>query len=102
MAHRVLDIAMSEVGLQRPRIMPSVRQSETARMPQHVGVRFEWQLGHLFCPLDHPDEPGIAERRATLRREHEGRPGVLLAPEPPNGARRPISHGCKFTLCGPA
>ena len=24
---------MSEVGLQRPRIMPSVRQSETARMP---------------------------------------------------------------------
>jgi hypothetical protein len=56
----VLDIAMSEVCLQRPRIMPSVRQSETARMPQHVGVRFEWQLGHLSCPLDHPGEDAVA------------------------------------------
>jgi hypothetical protein len=71
---------MSEVGLQRPRIMPSVRQSETASMPQHVGVRFEWQLGRLSCPLDHPGNPGIAEWRATLRREHD--PGDLIRPFP--------------------
>ena len=50
-----------------------------------AGTRAKWQLGHLSCPLDHPGEPGIAEWRATLRREHEGRPGVLLALEPPQG-----------------
>ena len=81
----VLDIAMPEIGLQRPRIMPSVRQSKTASMSQHMRVRLEWQLGHPSCAFEHPGEAGIGERRATLRREHERRPGVLLALEPPQG-----------------
>jgi len=76
---------MSEVGLQRPRIMPSVRQSETASMSQHMRVRLKWQLGHPSRPLEHPGKAGIAEWRAALRREHEGRPGLLLALEPPQG-----------------
>jgi hypothetical protein len=50
----VLDISMAEVSLEGARIMPSVRQSETASMSQHVRVRLKWQFGHLSCPLEHP------------------------------------------------
>jgi predicted ATPase len=42
----VLDVAVPKVGLQRPRVMPSIRQSETASMSQHVRVRLKWQLGN--------------------------------------------------------
>src|SRR6516162_11210052 len=35
-SHRMLNIFVAEVGLQRPGIMPSVRQCITTRMAQHV------------------------------------------------------------------
>ena len=42
----MLDIAMSEVGLQRPRVVPLVCQRVAAGVPEHVRVRLERQL-HL-------------------------------------------------------
>jgi len=44
-AHRVLDIFVPEVGLQRPRIMPPIGQGVTAGMAEHVRVHFERELG---------------------------------------------------------
>jgi hypothetical protein len=35
-AHRVLDVAVPEVSLQRPRVVPSVGQSVTASVPLRV------------------------------------------------------------------
>jgi len=63
---------MPEVGLQRSRVMPSVRQSETASMPQHAdrvgyfggvivpplrfwcGARRYAHLTHLDCAVGVP------------------------------------------------
>ena len=39
-AHGVLDIFVPEVGLQGPRIVAGICQSEAACMSQHVGVGF--------------------------------------------------------------
>ena len=38
-------------------------------------------------PLDHAGEPCGAERRSALRREHEGRLGLLLALKAPQGSQ---------------
>ena len=49
-------------------------------------VSLEVESCRLSGPLDHPREARRRERRAALRREHEGRLGLLLALEPPQGA----------------
>ena len=74
---------MAEVGLQGARVVPLVGQRVAAGVPEHVRVRLEGQLGLRACPLDHAGEASGAERRSALRREHEGRLGLLLALEPP-------------------
>jgi hypothetical protein len=82
-AHRVLDVAVSEVSLQGPRVMPSVRQRVPTGVPEHVRVGLEAKPRLDASPLDHPREPCRGERRSALRRKDEGRLGLLFALSPP-------------------
>src|SRR5262245_6779747 len=70
-AHRVLDIPMSEICLQGARIVPRVCQGEAAGVPQHVRMDFELENGRRRCALDHPGKSGGCERRASLADEHK-------------------------------
>jgi len=60
-SHRVLNIFVAEVGLQRPGIMPSVRQCITARMAQHVRMHTEFELGLLAQSGHHLGEARAGE-----------------------------------------
>jgi len=52
-SHGVLDRSMAEPILQRPRIMPCIRQSVAAGMPEHVAVNRESKAGTLAnAPAD--------------------------------------------------
>jgi hypothetical protein len=73
---------VAEITLQRPGIVPLVRQRETAGMAQHVRVRLEAEIGGLTEPFYHPSNAGSGERRAALGREHERGFRVLLALQP--------------------
>jgi hypothetical protein len=68
----VLDIPMPEVRLQRPRIVPRVRQGVAARMPQHVGMGLEPQPCRLASTLDHPAEARSVERGSAFGDKDEG------------------------------
>jgi hypothetical protein len=50
-------------------------------------MRIEAEFGLSASPLDHAGEPGWAERRTALGREHKWRLRLLLALEPPQGAQ---------------
>src|SRR5262245_4786376 len=78
-SYSVLNVAVAEVSLQGPRIVPLIGQRVAAGMPEHVRVRLERKLRFDPCPLDHAGKPGGAEGSAALRGEHEGRLGLLLA-----------------------
>jgi hypothetical protein len=43
----VLDIAVPEVRLKRPRVVPPVGQGMAAGVPEHVRVRLEAELGGM-------------------------------------------------------
>jgi len=60
-----------EVGLQRPRIDPVIRQFEAAGMPQYVGVHFNSQVGGSVGTLDHPVEALGRQGSPALRHKHE-------------------------------
>ena len=79
----MLDIAVTEVGLKRPRVVPVVRQGVAAGVPEHVWMRVEGKTRFSASPLDHPGEACGAEWRAALRSEHKRRLGLLLTLEPP-------------------
>lgn len=78
----MLDVLVAQVGLQRARVVPLVGQREATGMPQHVRMGLEAQLRLLARALDHAGEPCRAERCPSLRREHEGGLGLLLALQP--------------------
>ncbi len=61
----MLDVLVAEVSLQRPRIVPFVRQRVAAGVPEHVRVRLKGKLRLSPCPLDHAGEPGGAEGSPT-------------------------------------
>ena len=56
---------MSKIGLQCPRIMPSVGKRVAASVTQHMRVRLEGELGGRRGALDHAGEAGSVERRAS-------------------------------------
>src|SRR6516162_7122471 len=76
--HRVLDVAVSEVSLQCPRVVPSVCQGVTTGMPEHVWVRLEPKPSLVSRSLGHAREPCGGEGRSAFRGEHEGRLRLLL------------------------
>jgi hypothetical protein len=41
LAHRVLNVAMPEIGLQSARVVSGIRESKAAGVAQHVGMCFE-------------------------------------------------------------
>jgi hypothetical protein len=55
-AGRILDIAVPEVGLQRPCIDPVVRQLKAAGVAEHMGVHLDAQVGDDPSALDHTVE----------------------------------------------
>ena len=71
-AHRMLDILVPEIRLQRPGIVAFVGEGEPAGVPQHVRVRREAEPGGLAGALYKPGEAARGERRASLAGEHEG------------------------------
>ena len=77
---------MAKVGLQGARVVPLVGQGVATGVPEHVRMRLEPELGLGPRSLDHAGEPSGRERCAPLRGEHEGRLGLLVALEPPQGA----------------
>jgi hypothetical protein len=79
----MLNGAVAKVGLQGAGVVALVGQGITASVPKHVWVRLEGQLGLPAHPFDHAGEASGAERRATLRCEHEGRLRRLPSLKPP-------------------
>jgi hypothetical protein len=81
----MLDRAVAEPSLQRPRIMPRIRQSVTTGMPEHVAVNWEGKAGTLANMLDQPIDSVGRERAAPARSQKRSRclgiagaaPGVL-------------------------
>src|ERR1035437_1948986 len=65
-AHGVLNVPVTEIGLQRPRIVPPVSQSEAAGVSEHMGVSFEAQLSGRAPALYKPRKACRSEGRATL------------------------------------
>jgi hypothetical protein len=62
---------MSEVMRQRPSIILALICKLVARrMPQDVGMYWEWELSSSARSLDHPQEPGGRYWRASLNDEH--------------------------------
>jgi hypothetical protein len=55
----MLDVAMSEVSLKRPRIVAPIGQCITTGVTDHVRVlRLEGQLGHCASALKHAGKSG--------------------------------------------
>src|SRR5262249_3759776 len=100
----MLDVAMSEVRLQCPCIVPFIGQRITARVPQHVRVRLEAKLRLAPCPLHHAGKPCHAERVTSLCDEYIRGRRLLLALEPPEGPQLiPEDRmGARSALLGPA
>jgi hypothetical protein len=65
-ANRMLDVAVAEVGLQRPHIVASVGQCITADVAEHVRVRLEAEFGLSSRPLNHAGKTGNGARRSDV------------------------------------
>jgi hypothetical protein len=86
-AHRVLDIAVPEISLQGSGVVPLIGKCVTAGVPQHVRMSLEAQTRLNASTLNHAREASRAKGCPTLRREHEGRLGFLLALQAPEGSQ---------------
>jgi hypothetical protein len=71
--HRVLDVLVAEVGLQRPGIDAVVGELEAAGVAQHVRVHLELEAGGFGGTREHAGKAGSRERSAALAHKHEWR-----------------------------
>jgi hypothetical protein len=55
-ARRILNIAMSKIRLDRPRVVAIVGELIAAGVAQHVGMRLDAQIGRNGCSLNHAGE----------------------------------------------
>ena len=69
---RRLQIPMPKIMRQRAGVMPVIGQLVSGRMPQHVRMHWEGQLGRLARTLNHPQEPRRCDRRTGLGYKHIG------------------------------
>jgi hypothetical protein len=83
----VLDVSMAEIHLQGTRVGALVGKLKAAGVSEHVWVGLEAELGLDAGALDHASEACSAEGCSALRREHEGRPRLLLALKAPQGSQ---------------
>jgi hypothetical protein len=65
-ARGVLDVAVSQIGLQRAGIVAVVRQLVATGVSKHMGMGFDAKIGRRRSPLDHPREAWCCQRRAAL------------------------------------
>ena len=72
-SHRVLNVLVAEIGLQRSGPMPPVGKRVAACMAQHVRMHAELEPGLDAQSRDHFGEARAGEGRAPLRHKHEGR-----------------------------
>ena len=75
----MLNVLVSEVMLQGPRVVTIIGQLEPAGMAKHVGVDREWHLGGLAEALDEPVETDGADWSAALGDEYVGVLRVLAS-----------------------
>jgi hypothetical protein len=85
----VLDVAVTEIVLQRLRVDALVHQHVAAGMPQLIPMHQVFEPRGFTEPRDHRPKCAKRERRAALRRKHERRRWMLLALEP--AQRRQLS-----------
>jgi hypothetical protein len=76
-SHRVLDILVAEVMLQRAGVVAVIGQLEAAGVPQHVWMDGKRHLGGLAEPYHEMMEAHRADWSATLGNEHMGFARVL-------------------------
>jgi hypothetical protein len=62
-AHRVLDVLMTQVCLQRPRVVAPVCKRVTAGVPEHVRVRLDRKFGPGGGSIDHAREASRSKWR---------------------------------------
>src|SRR5262245_49234815 len=74
---------MPEIGLDRPRILAVIGKLVAGRVPQHVAMDQEAELGGSPGPGDHALIASDAQRRAALADEHIRGRGNALPLEPP-------------------
>jgi hypothetical protein len=65
-AHRVLDVLVPEIGLQRPRVVALIGQRITAGVPQHMRVDLEANLGFVAGAGQQLGKAGRGEGTAAL------------------------------------
>src|SRR5262249_1500795 len=76
---RVLDVLVSEVVLQGPRVVAIIGQLKPAGMAKHVRVGREWHLGGRDEGLEEAVETEGADRPAALGNEHVSVSRVIAA-----------------------
>jgi len=71
-SHRVLNVLVAEIGLQRASIVSLIREGIAAGVAKHVWMDAH-KPGSFPSPRDHLGESGRSERRPALGREHKRR-----------------------------
>jgi hypothetical protein len=69
-AHRMLNVLVTEVVLQRARIDALIGQFETSRVPEHVRMDLERHLRGLAQPGDHSPKTNSTHGRPPFAHEH--------------------------------
>jgi hypothetical protein len=78
-AHRVVDIFVSEVMLDRPSVVTVVRELVSARMAKHVWVRWEGESGQPAGTGHYVVDVGRRHRPGSLSHENTRRLAVVAA-----------------------
>src|SRR5215475_10739398 len=76
-SHRVRDVAVTEVVLQRAGVDAIVGELKAAAMAQHVRMSRERKSGQFSSPADHFEEPGPSHRPTAFGVEDEAAVQVL-------------------------
>src|SRR5262249_38622565 len=76
-SHRVRDVTVAEVLLQRAGVDAIVGELEAAAMAQHVRMSRERKSGQFSSPADHFEEPGPCHWAAAFGVEDEAAVQVL-------------------------
>src|SRR5262249_37698744 len=84
-SHRVCDVTVAEVVLQRAGVDAIVGELEAAAMAEHGGMGRKRKSGQFSSPADHFEEPGPRHRAAAFGVEDEAALQVL----PSQLAQRP-------------
>ena len=75
--HRVLNVSMAEVVLNRPGVVSLVGELEATGVAQHVRVNGEAKLGLVASASDDLPDRGIGNGSSALGRQDVGRDPVL-------------------------